>query len=118
MNAPIPTLVLAEAPLRAIAASMLAALRECIGTRCSTVAAVREQHGRDESPCPTTPPEVAVFCPSTDEVAAVVRLAHEHAVPVIAYRTGSSLEGHLLAVQGGVSVDVSGMTGIVRLNPE
>ena len=118
MNAPIPTSVLPETPLRVVPASMLAALHERFGTRCSTAAAAREQHGRDESPFPTTPPEAVVFCQSTDEVAAVVRLADEHAVPVIAFGTGSSLEGHLLAVQGGVSVDVSGMTGIVRLNPE
>jgi D-lactate dehydrogenase (cytochrome) len=116
MNAPTEL-----APLlvqRKVAPAMLAALQASFGDRCSTSAAVREQHGRDESPFPTTPPEAVVFCQSTDEVAAVVRLADEHAVPVIAYGTGSSLEGHLLAVQGGVSVDVSSMTGIVRLNPE
>ncbi|MBP6776741.1 MAG: FAD-binding protein [Piscinibacter sp.] len=103
---------------RMVAPAMLEALQARFGDRCSTATAVREQHGRDESPFPTTPPDAVVFCQSTDEVAAVIRLADEHAVPVIAYGTGSSLEGHLLAVQGGVSVDVSGMTGIVRLNPE
>ncbi|MFM7532978.1 MAG: FAD-binding oxidoreductase, partial [Rubrivivax sp.] len=80
--------------------------------------AVREQHGRDESPFPITPPEVVVFCESTEEVVTVVKLADQHAVPVIPFGTGSSLEGHLLAVQGGVSVDVSRMTQIVRVNPE
>jgi D-lactate dehydrogenase (cytochrome) len=97
---------------------MLAALRARFGERCSTVQAVRDQHGRDESPFPVTPPEVVVFCESTDDVAAVVTLAAEHAVPVIAYGTGSSLEGHLMAVQGGVSVDVSRMTQVVRVNAE
>ena len=97
---------------------MLAALQQRFGERCSTARAVREQHGRDESPYPVTPPEVVVFCESTEEVAAVVALAHQHAVPVIPYGTGSSLEGHLLAVQGGVCVDVSRMTQMVRLNPE
>ena len=118
MNAPIPTHALPDAQPRAIPTPMLDALRERFGARCSTAAAVREQHGRDESPFPTTPPEAVVFCESTEEAAFVVRLANEHAVPVIPYGTGSSLEGHLLAVQGGVSVDVSGMTAIVRLNPE
>jgi len=103
---------------RPVPAVMLAALRERFGERCSTATAVREQHGRDESPFPVTPPEVVVFCESTDEVSAVVTLAAEHAVPVIAFGTGSSLEGHLLAVQGGVSVDVSRMTQVVRLNAE
>ena len=104
--------------LRLVPAAMLSALRTRFGERCSTAPAVCEQHGRDESPFPVTPPEVVVFCHSTDEVAAVLRLAHEHATPVIPFGTGSSLEGHLLAVQGGASVDVSAMTQIVRLNPE
>ena len=103
---------------RPVPAAMLEALRQRFGERCSTARAVREQHGRDESPYPVTPPEVVVFCESTEEVAAVVALAHQHAVPVIPYGTGSSLEGHLLAVQGGVCVDVSRMTQVVRLNPE
>ena len=104
--------------LRPVPAPMLAALRQAFGERCSTAMAVREQHGRDESPFPVTPPEVVVFCESTDEVATVVRLAAEHAVPVIPYGTGSSLEGHLMAVQGGVSVDVSRMTQVLRVNAE
>jgi D-lactate dehydrogenase (cytochrome) len=103
---------------RPVPAVMLAALRARFGDRCSTAMAVREQHGRDESPFPVTPPEVVVFCESTDDVAAVVSLASHHAVPVIAYGTGSSLEGHLMAVQGGVSVDVSRMTQVVRVNAE
>jgi D-lactate dehydrogenase (cytochrome) len=97
---------------------MLAALRRRFGERCSTANAVREQHGRDESPFPMTPPEVVVFCQSTADVAAVVALAGEHAVPVIPYGVGSSLEGQLLAVQGGVSIDLAGMTQIVRVNAE
>ena len=117
MNAPVND-ALQSAGRRPPPAPMLDALRARFGDRCSTAAAVREQHGRDESPFPVTPPDVVVFCETTDEVAEVVRLAAAHAVPVIPYGTGSSLEGHLLAVQGGVSVDVSGMTAIVRLNPE
>ena len=104
--------------IRPVPPAMLAALRERFGDRCSTAPAVREQHGRDESPFPITPPEVVVFCESTEDVVAVVSLADQHAVPVIPFGTGSSLEGHLLAVQGGVSVDVSRMTQIVRVNPE
>ncbi len=118
MNAPLPDHVLHAAERRALPAAMLAALQARFGERCSTAASVREQHGRDESPFPTTPPDVVVYCESTEDVAAVVTLAAEHGVPVIPYGTGSSLEGHLLAVQGGVSVDVSRMTQIVRLNPE
>ena len=116
MNAPHD--LQSRAAVRPVPPAMLAALRQQFGDRCSTAKAVREQHGRDESPFPMTPPEVVVFCHSTEEVAAVVTLAAEHAVPVIAYGVGSSLEGHLLAVQGGVSIDLSGMTQIVRVNAE
>ena len=116
MNAPHD--LQARIDARPVPAAMLAQLQQRFGARCSTAAAVREQHGRDESPFPVTPPEVVVFCESTDEVAAVVRLAAEHQVPVIPYGVGSSLEGHLLAVQGGISLDVSAMTQIVRVNPE
>ena len=103
---------------RALPATMLDALRARFGERCSTTAAVREQHGRDESTYPVTPPDAVVFCESTDDVAAVVALAAAHAVPVIPFGIGSSLEGHLLAVQGGVSIDLSRMDRIVAVNAE
>jgi D-lactate dehydrogenase (cytochrome) len=97
---------------------MLDALRERFGDRCSTATAVREQHGRDESPFPVTPPDVVVFCETTEDVAFTVAQAAAHAVPVIPFGVGSSLEGHLLAVQGGVSIDLSRMTRVVRVNAE
>ena len=118
MNAPLPTHLMPEVKPRPVPAAMLAALVAHFGERCSTSAAVREQHGRDESPFPVTPPDVVVFCESTQDVAAVVTLAAEHSVPVIAFGIGSSLEGHLLAVQGGVSVDCSRMDRILRINAE
>jgi D-lactate dehydrogenase (cytochrome) len=79
---------------------------------------VREQHGRDESPFSVRPPDAVVFCETTADVAAVVQLAERHAVPVIPFGVGSSLEGHLLAVQGGISIDLSGMNRVLRVNPE
>ncbi|WP_235823781.1 FAD-binding oxidoreductase [Azohydromonas sediminis] len=118
MNAPLPHAVLPAAERRVPPPAMLDALKARLGERCTTAAAVREQHGRDESPYPTTPPDAVVFCESTDEVAFVVGLAAEHGVPVIPYGIGSSLEGHLLAVHGGVSIDLSRMNRIVRVNPE
>ena len=118
MNAPLPSHAMPAVDPRPVPAAMLAALRAHFGERCSTAQAVCEQHGRDESPFPVTPPEVVVFCESIEDVSAVLRLADAHAVPVIPYGTGSSLEGHLLAVQGGVSVDVSRMTAVVQLHPE
>ena len=118
MNAPLPNAVLPTFERRALPASMLDALKARFGERCSTATAVREQHGRDESPYPVTPPDAVVFCESTDDVAFVVGLAAAHDVPVIPFGIGSSLEGHLLAVQGGVSLDLSRMNRLVRVNPE
>ncbi|MCU7374743.1 FAD-binding protein [Paucibacter sp. O1-1] len=97
---------------------MLEALKTRFAERCATALAVREQHGRDESPFDVAPPDCVVFAQSTEEVAWVLALAHEHHVPVIPYGAGSSLEGHLLAVQGGVSLDVSRMNQILRVNAE
>jgi D-lactate dehydrogenase (cytochrome) len=116
MNAP-TDLPLSVEP-RPVPAQMLAALITRFGERFSTALAVREQHGRDESPFSVRPPDAVVFCESTDDVVAVVTLADHHAVPVIPFGVGSSLEGHLLAVQGGISIDVSRMNRILRVNPE
>jgi D-lactate dehydrogenase (cytochrome) len=118
MNAPLPAHLLPRLQPRPVPAEMLAALQAQFGARCSTALAVREQHGRDESPIDAPPPEVVVYCESTEDVAAVVRLADRHAVPVIPFGVGSSLEGHLLAVQGGVSIDLSRMNSIVAVQPE
>ena len=100
MNAPLPNEILRN--IRPVPAAMLKALQAHFGDRCSTATAVCEQHGRDESAYPVTPPEVVVFCEGTADVVVVVKLADAHAVPVIPFGIGSSLEGHTLAVQGGV----------------
>ena len=98
--------------------AMRDALRARFGDRFVTSLAVREQHGRDESPFDAPPPEAVVFCESTEDVAFAVATAAEHRVPVIPYGAGSSLEGHLLAVQGGVSVDVSRMNRVLQLEAD
>ncbi len=108
----------APAPHPALAAALLASLREHFGGRFTTALAAREHHGRDESPFAPVPPDAVVFARSTDDVVAVVQLAARYRVPVIAYGTGTSLEGHLLAVQGGISVDLSGMNELLALNAE
>jgi D-lactate dehydrogenase (cytochrome) len=103
---------------RPVPAAMLEALKTRFGERCSTARAVREQHGRDESPFDVPPPEAVVFALNNEDVAAVVTLAAAHGVPVIPFGVGSSLEGHLLAVQGGVSIDLSRMNQVLRVNAE
>ncbi len=121
MNAPTTNEQLARltAAQRLVPPEMLEALAARFGTRCSTTMAVREQHGRDESSYVDVPPPAAVvFAESTDDVAAALSLANAHSVPVIAFGTGSSLEGHLLAIHGGISMDVSRMNRIVRLDAD
>ena len=109
MNAPTPTAHLSPAiAARQTPAALIDALKARFSDRCSTALVVREQHGRDESAfAPVPPPSAVVFAESTQDVADAVRLASEFSVPVIPFGIGSSLEGHLLAVQGGISVDVS-----------
>ena len=97
---------------------LLDSLRTEFAERCSTAQAVREQHGRDESVFDVPPPQAVVFAESEAEVARVVALCAAHRVPVIPYGAGSSLEGHLLAVRGGISLDVSRMDRVLRIDAE
>ncbi|WP_299439955.1 FAD-linked oxidase C-terminal domain-containing protein [uncultured Rhodospira sp.] len=99
-------------------AAVLDALRPLLGDRLTTSAAVREQHGRDESYHDPMPPDAVAFAESTEEVAAIVRACAEHRVPVIPFGTGTSLEGHVAALKGGLCLDVSRMTEIVAVRPE
>lgn len=114
MNAPAPV----DAVVGPLPPGLLAALQAEFGARCSTALAVREQHGRDESVFDVPPPQAVVFAQSEAEVARVVGLCAEHGVPVIPYGAGSSLEGHLLAVRGGISLDVSRMDQILRIDAD
>jgi D-lactate dehydrogenase (cytochrome) len=120
MNAPAPaTQLLPEVHPREVPSSLINALKARFGERCSTAQVVREQHGRDESAYTTVPPPAAVvFAESTQDVAAAVQLAGQYSVPVIPFGVGSSLEGHLLAVEGGISIDVSRMNKILAVNAE
>ena len=120
MNAATPSSHLAPAVLqREVPAVLLAALKARFAERCSTALVVREQHGRDESAFTTVPPPAAVvYVLSTQEVSEVVTLASQYRVPVIPFGIGSSLEGHLLAVQGGISIDVSRMNQVLTINAE
>jgi D-lactate dehydrogenase (cytochrome) len=101
-----------------LSAALTEALVTQFGVRFSTADAVCLHHGKDESSHPAMPPDAVVFAESTEEVAEVVRLCHHYRCPVIAYGTGTSLEGHLLAVQGGVSIDLSAMNHLIAVRPE
>ncbi|MGB2882021.1 MAG: FAD-binding oxidoreductase, partial [Rhodoferax sp.] len=119
MNAPTsPLHLLPTVNQRPVPAALIEALQAHFGARCSTAMVVREQHGRDESPFDVPPPGAVVFAQNTDEVAMVVKLAAIHRVPVIPFGVGTSLEGHLLAVEGGISLDVSQMNQVLSINAE
>ncbi len=119
MNAPTTTQHLVpEVQQRPVPQALIDALKARFAERCSTALVVREQHGRDESSFTVPPPAAVVFAESTQDVADAVRLAAAHDVPVIPFGVGSSLEGHLLAVQGGISLDVSRMNSVLAVNAE
>lgn len=120
MNAPQSSAQLQpQARQRPVPAALLDALSARFGARCSTALAVREQHGRDESAFTHVPPPAAVvYAENTAEVAEVLRLANQHGTPVIPYGVGSSLEGHLLAIEGGISLDVSRMNQVLAIHAE
>jgi D-lactate dehydrogenase (cytochrome) len=120
MNATTPSnLLTPHVAQRDVPADFLNALQQRFGPQCSLAMAVREQHGRDESPFAQVPPPAAVvFAESTQDVADAVTLCARHQVPVIPFGVGSSLEGHLLAVQGGISVDVSRMNQVLRIDAD
>jgi D-lactate dehydrogenase (cytochrome) len=99
-------------------ATLIAALKSRFLDRCSTALVVREQHGRDESSFEAPPPAAVVFAESTQDVADAVKLVGGFNVPVIPFGVGTSLEGHLLAVQGGISIDVSRMNQVLAVNAE
>jgi D-lactate dehydrogenase (cytochrome) len=99
-------------------AALLQALATRFGSQYSAALVVREQHGRDESSFSVPPPAAVVFAESTQDVADAVKLAAQFKVPVIPFGVGSSLEGHLLAVQGGISLDVGRMNQVLAINAE
>ncbi len=98
------------------------ALREelsaLLGERFTTAMSVREHHGKGEAYHPSAPPDGVAYANSTDEVSAIVKACAAHATPVIPYGTGTALEGHTLALRGGITLDLSGMDQIIRVSPE
>ena len=91
-------------------------LRDRLGGRFTTAAAMRAQHGRDESYHRAAPPDAVVFPESLDEVREIVRFCAARRVPMIPFGTGTSLEGHVAALHGGVCIDLARMNRVLEVN--
>ena len=99
-------------------ANVLAELQSQFGDRCSVNRDIRDRHGRGESWHPSAPPDAVVFPRATEEVASVVRICAGAGVPVIPFGAGTSLEGQVQAVRGGVCLDLSQMAAIADVHAE
>ena len=93
-------------------------LKELLGDRLQTGEAIRLEHGKSETHFAPMPPDAVAFAVSTDEVVFIVKVCGEMGVPIVPFGAGTSVEGNTLAVQGGLSLDLSRMTNIVAVNAE
>lgn len=93
-------------------------LREILGDRISLNQAVIDQHSRGEGHLPASPPEAVCFPVSTAEVSAVLKLCNDAAIPVVPWGAGTSLEGNVSALHGGLSIDMSRMNRIYSVNAD
>lgn len=116
MSDSVPTV--APSPQRTGSTAALAELQAALGPQLSLAHAVREHHGRDESPLDVPPPDAVVYAQSHDDVVTTIRTAAQHRVPVIPFGAGSSLEGHVLAVAGGISLDLTRLDRILQIDIE
>ena len=103
---------------RQLDASLQDEMRALLGERLTTSRGVREHHGKDESYYPYAPPDAVVFAHSTEEVRDIINICRRHKTPMIPYGVGTSLEGHTLAINGGVCVDLSQMNKVLAIHAE
>ena len=111
----VETVPVAEPRLATAAAAELKAL---LGERFTTAMAARQLHGKDESSFVPAPPDGVAFAHSTEEVSSIVKICARHKVPIIPFGTGTSLEGHVLAIHGGISIDLGQMNKVLRVSAE
>jgi D-lactate dehydrogenase (cytochrome) len=107
-----------KSPSASSTQAAIAALRQVLGDRLSTAQVVREQHGTDLTWAAPAPPDAVAFVTSTAEVQQVVKVCAQHRVPVIPYGTATSLEGHITAPFGGISLDLNAMNHILEIHAE
>ena len=98
--------------------AVIAALAAMVGNRLVTSRAVREQHANTVTWLGNQPPDAVVFPHTTEEVQQIVRLCAAHRVPIIAFGTGTSLEGQVNAPRGGISLDFRDMNRVLSVHAE
>src|SRR5260370_28061539 len=96
--------------------AVIASLRQLLGARLSSAVTVREQHGKDAFYHPYVAPDAVAFARSTEEVSEIVKICAHHKVPLIPFGAGTGMEGNVLALRGGVCIDLSGMNQILQVN--
>lgn len=94
------------------------ALTQKFGERFSTSLPIRTNHGQDESDHDVEPPDGVVFAQSTEEVVFTVKQCNQHQVPLIPFGAGTSIEGHILAIEGGICLDLSLMNEVLEIYPD
>jgi D-lactate dehydrogenase (cytochrome) len=99
-------------------ASVVALLRQRFGERVTTATAILEQHGKDESYHAAFPPDAVFFAETTEEVRDAVLICAEYGLPIIPFGVGTSLEGQVAALHGGVCIDCSRMNQVLRVSAE
>ena len=93
-------------------------IKQLIGGRFTTSIGIRETHGRDESYHEAFLPDAVAFVNSTEEVSSILKICYQYSIPVIPFGAGTSLEGHIAAVRGGISIDLSNLNNIIQVNFE
>jgi len=99
-------------------AALVADLKTLLGDRCTTNPTQIEHHGHGESWHVPGAPDVVVFPVTTEEVSAIVKVAGRHGAPIVPFGAGTSLEGHVNAIAGGVSIDLSRMNRVLRVSAD
>ncbi|MEM7471383.1 MAG: FAD-linked oxidase C-terminal domain-containing protein [Pseudomonadota bacterium] len=99
-------------------AAAIEELKPLLGERCTTSKSDRDIHGRSEVYYAPMPPDAVVYPQDAEEVSEIVKICARHDCPIIPWGTGTSLEGHALALKGGVTVDFAQMNSVVELNAE
>ena len=99
-------------------AQSIAEIGDVLGDRLTTATAAREQHGKDQTWNPGSPPDAVAFVRTTAEVQKIVTICARYGTPVIPYGAGTSLEGHIAALFGGISIDFAQMNRVLEVNAE